>query len=333
MWKDFYINSEIKIAKLTGKITNEMYQHDLRRLVEIVDDKYSGIDVWFQKKVLPGLKEKERCAYLIYQKNQPVGSAIIKKGKETKLCSMRIAPEHRQKGIGGLLISLMVTEARSYAGKIYFTAPESTYREYKKFFDNWGFKCQGKAQIQYRQLDKELFCEADVQELWQRVIQNLDKLFDRFTLAWNPRHPDIVMSIKPEYAEEIKKKKKRVEIRRKFNKKWEGAYAMLYESHPAKGFFGEARINKVIEGSPKEIWRLFRSDLAVDETKFFQYCYGVEKVSALILSDIEIFRNSILKSQVERLLNEEIKPPQSYFGIKESTNWPTIALLNYLLLA
>jgi predicted transcriptional regulator/N-acetylglutamate synthase-like GNAT family acetyltransferase len=333
MWKDFNINSEIKIAKLTEKITNEMYRHDLKRLVEIVDDKYPGIDIWFKKKVLTGLKEKERFAYLIYRKNQPVGSAIIKKGKETKLCSMRIAPEQRQKGIGGLIMSLMGREVRGYAGKIYFTAPESTYIEYKKFFDSWGFKCLGQAGIQYRLFDKELLCEADAQELWLKVIQNLDQLFDQFTLAGNPRYPDIVMSIKPEYAKEIKKKKKRVEVRRKFNKKWEGAYAMLYASNPAQEFFGEARINKVIEDSPKEVWRLFNSELGVDENKFFQYCNGVEKVSALVFSDIEIFRNSILKSQVEILLNRELKPPQSYFGVKESTYWPTAALLNYLLLA
>lgn len=333
MWKDFNINSEIKIAKLAEKITNEMYQHDLKRLVEIVDDKYPGIDIWFKKKVLPGLKEKERFAYLIYHKNQPVGSAIIKKGEETKLCSMRIAPGQQQKGIGGLLMSLMGREVRNYAGKIYFTAPESTYIKYKSFFDNWGFQCLGEAGIQYRLFDKELHCVADAQELWYRVIQNLDKLFDQFTLVGNPKHPDIVISIKPEYAEAIKKKNKRVEIRRKFNKKWEGAYAMLYASKPAQEFFGEARISKIIEGSPNEIWRLFNSELGVDENKFFQYCYGVEKVSALVFSDIEIFRNSILKCQVEILLNQELTPPQSHFGVKESTNWPTTALLNYLLLA
>lgn len=333
MWKDFNINSEIRIAKLSEEITNRMYQRDLQRLVEIVDDSYPGIDVWFKKKVLAGLKEKERFAYLIYHKDQPVGSAIIKKGKETKLCSMRIAPEQQQKGIGGLLMSLIGREIRNYAGKIYFTAPESTYIAYKSFFDNWGFKCLGQAGIQYRLFDKELFCEADAQELWGKVIQNLDKLFDQFTMSGNPKHPDLVMSIKPEYAKEIKQKKKKVEIRRKFNKKWEGAYAMLYASHPVQEFFGEARINKVVQDSPKEIWKLFKSDIGVDESKFFQYCYGAEKINALVLSDIEIFRNGILKGQVELLLNEELRPPQSYFGVKESTKWPTTALLNYLLLA
>ncbi|MGD2086712.1 MAG: hypothetical protein PVH61_11045 [Candidatus Aminicenantes bacterium] len=47
MWKDFHINSEIKIATLAEEITNGMYQHDLKRLVEIVDDKYPGIDFIF----------------------------------------------------------------------------------------------------------------------------------------------------------------------------------------------------------------------------------------------------------------------------------------------
>jgi predicted transcriptional regulator/GNAT superfamily N-acetyltransferase len=333
MWKDFNINSEIKIAKLAEKITNGMYQKDLQRLVEIVDDQYPGIDIWFKKKVLPGLKEKERFAYLIYHRGHPIGSAIIKKGEDTKLCSMRIAPEHEHKGIGSLLMSLMGREVRNYAGKIHFTAPESTYIKYKSFFDNWGFKCLGEAGVQYRLFDKEIVCMADTQEFWNKVIQNLDKLFDQFTLVGNRKYPDIVISIKPEYADKIKIKKKKVEIRRKFNKKWEGAYAMLYASKPAQEFFGEARISKIIEDSPKEIWKLFNSDLGVDENKFFQYCYGVEKVNALVLSEIEIFRTSTLKSQIEFLLERELKPPQSYLGVRENANWPSAALLNYLLLA
>jgi predicted transcriptional regulator len=333
MWKDFHVNSEIKIAKLAEKITNEKYGNDLKRLVEIVDDKYPGIDKWFEKKVMPGLKEKERFAYLIYHKNQPIGSAIIRKGKDTKLCSMRIDPGHEYKGIGSLLMSLMGREIRSYADQIHFTIPESTYVKYKSFFDSWCFKCLGQAGIQYRLFDKEMLCMVNVNEFWNRVIQNLDKLFDQFTVVGNPKHPDLVISIKPEYADKIKSKRKKVEVRRKFNKKWEGAYAMLYASKPAQELFGEARISQVIENSPKEIWKLFNSDLGVDENSFFQYCYGVDRVSALVLSDIEIFRTGILKSQVEYLINEEIKVPQSYSGVKENTNWPTTALLNYLLLA
>ena len=108
---------------------------------------------------------------------------------------------------------------------------------------------------------------------------------------------------------------------------------MLYASKPVQEFFGEARISKVIEDSPEGIWGLFNSDLGVDKDRFFQYCYGVETVSALVLSDIEIFRTRIFKSQIEFLINQELMPPQSYSEVKENTNWPTTALLSYLLLA
>lgn len=332
MWKDFKINSNIRIVKMSEKITNEKYKYDLKKLIEIVDDKYPGIDKWFEKKVMSGLKEKERFAYLVYHKEHPIGSAIIKKGEDTKLCSMRINPKYENKGIGSLLFSLMGKEIKNYAGQIHFTAPESTYIKYKSFFDNWSFKCSGEAGIQYRLFDKEILCMGNIQDFWHKVIQNLDKLFDQFTLTGNPKHPDIVISIKPEYADKIKKRKKKVEVRRKFNRKWEGAYAMLYASNPVQEFFGEAKISKIIEGSPKEIWELFNFDLGVAEDKFFNYCHGAEKVNALILSDIEIFRNGILKNQVEFLLDQELKAPQSYAGMHEGTRWPTTALLNYLLL-
>ncbi|HLP48042.1 MAG TPA: hypothetical protein VK469_19015 [Candidatus Kapabacteria bacterium] len=176
-------------------------------------------------------------------------------------------------------------------------------------------------------------CTSDTKTLWNNVIQNLGHLFEPFSQDGNPIHPEIVLSIKPEYADKIKKRKKIVEVRRKFNKKWEGASAMLYASKPSQEFFGEARISRVIEDSPGEIWKLFKSDLGVHESMFFQYCQGTEKINALVLSDVEIFENGIQKNHIESLLNKSVIPPQSYARIIEGTNWSTTAFLNYLLLA
>ncbi|MDQ1354174.1 MAG: hypothetical protein QG657_4483 [Acidobacteriota bacterium] len=333
MWKDFQVNSDMQIIRLSGTMTNDKHIDDLKSLVEIVDDHYPGIDIWFKKKVVPGLKQTERTAFLIYYQGNPIGSAIIKKGKETKLCSMRIAPGHQKKGIGSLLMSLIGKEIIDNACEIYFTAPESTYFKFKSFFDNWGFRCGGEVGIHYRNFEKEILCTIDTKTLWNNVIQNIGRLFERFSRDGKPIHPEIVLSIKPEYADKIKKRKKIVEVRRKFNKKWEGASAMLYASNPSQEFFGEARISKVIEGSPTEIWKLFNSDLGVHESMFFQYCQGVETVNALVLSDVEIFVNGIQKNHIESLLNKSVIPPQSYARIIQGTNWSTTALLNYLLLA
>jgi len=340
MWRDTMfnsvnINSEIKIVRMGGgeRLINEKYKDDLKHLIEIIDDKYPGIDSWFKKKVMPGLKEKERFAFLVFAKDKPVGSAIIKKSGSAKLCSLRILPEYRERGIGNLLFSLLARETRAYAGSVHFTAPLTTYQESIPFFDKLGFECLGEANRQYRLFDKEVFCTVNAKDLWMNVLKHLDDMIEQFTLLGNPIHPDLVMSLKPEYAKKMKEKKKSVEIRRKFSEKWRGAYALLYASAPLQEFFGEARIDDIVEDEPNEIWKLFGSDIGVEKNKFDEYCEGKEKVSALVLSEIDIYKQSILKVQLDFLLGKELKAPQNYCAIKEGTAWPTAVSLNYLLLA
>ncbi len=340
MWKDIMfnsmnINSEIKIVKLGSgdKIINELYQKDLKQLVEMLDDDYPGIDIWYKRKVVPGLKDKERFAYLVYAKEKPVGLTIAKNVENSKLCSMRVLPEYQKKGMGYLLMSLVGRELRNFAGTVHFTAPQRIYNKNITFFDKLGFKCLGETDKQYRLFDKEILCTVGAKYLWNNILSNLDDTIQQFTLIGNPKHPDLVMSIKPEFANMIKERKKKIEIRRKFSKKWKNAYVMLYSTAPVQEFFGEAKISDIIEDEPNEIWKLFSSELGVDEKEYFEYCKGASKVNALVLSDINIYKYGILKQQLDFLLNEELKIPQSYSIIKEGTTWPTAISLSYLLLA
>lgn len=327
------INSEIKVIRVSGSLAIDKYKADLKRLVELSNDYYPGIDIWFEKKVIKGLKENERFAYIVYSGGEPIGSAIIKKGSYTKLCSLRIAPEYRMNGLGHLLMSLLGREVRVYAGKLYFTAPLSVYEESKPFFKELGYELLGSSKKQYRLFEEEISCSVKANVFWKNIVGNLPELFDKFTLVGNPTHPDIVISIRPEYADKIKKKEKKIEIRRKFNKKWKGAYAMLYASGNHKQFFGEAKIYDVIEDSPDEIWRNYHSEIGVEKSDFDKYCIGTDKICALILSEVEIYKAAIYKQQVEQLLEKEIVAPQSYCSIKEGTRWPTAVMLNHLIRA
>lgn len=327
------INPKVRVVKLENSLGIERYKDDLKLLVEFAEDYYPGIGGWYEKKVLPGLQEKERFAYIVYDEETPVGSAIIKKNDTAKLCSLRIDSDYRMDGLGSLLLSLLGREVRTFAGEVYFTAPAQVYEDNRPFFNKLGFIFLGKAHKQYRLFDDEVACSVDSITLWRNILANLPDLFERFTLVGNPKHPDIVISIKPEYAGKIKRKEKKVEVRRRFNKKWKGAYAMLYSSGTDQQFFGEAKISDVNEGSPSEIWKLYHSDIGVEKEDFDIYCKGVDKISALVLSEINIYKGGIFRKQVEQLLDKEITPPQSYCRVKEGTNWPTAVMLSHLLLA
>ena len=69
----------IKIIKLEHKISNIdpllIDQH--KTVVLEAEDLYPGIDIWYNKKVKPGLEEGERIGYLIQKNGSPVGEITL----------------------------------------------------------------------------------------------------------------------------------------------------------------------------------------------------------------------------------------------------------------
>ena len=137
--------------------------------------------------------------------------------------------------------------------------------------------------------------------------------------------------MKPAYARDVMSGRKRVEIRRRFSNKWQGAIAMLYSSRPEAALVGELKIGKVVKKSPEEIWDEYRESVGCDKDSFLAYCTGSSSVFAIHLDEVRPFRDPILRSQLEHLIEEEIRPPQSYCEVKINTVWPAAITLSHLL--
>ena len=74
------INRDLKVIKFGGDYVPppDSLGH-LATMVEECEDLYPGIDIWFKKKVVPGLKESNRVAFLVYHDDRPIGSAVVRK--------------------------------------------------------------------------------------------------------------------------------------------------------------------------------------------------------------------------------------------------------------
>jgi predicted transcriptional regulator/N-acetylglutamate synthase-like GNAT family acetyltransferase len=334
MFTELSVNRNLKIVKFGGDYVPPLDSlNHLKEMVEECEDLYPGIDIWFKKKVIPGLEEKNRSALLVYHDSRPIGAAVVRKGDDAKLCSLRVLPEEQKKGLGHLLIALVANEIRSMATQVHFTAPSKLWSELEPFFKSYGFVNHGPARDQYRLFDEELACSADFGSVWKGVVDKLPSIIENFTLNGNKAHCDLVFSIRPPFADRITKGTKRVEIRRKFSPKWKGATALLYASSPSRQFIGEAIIGDVITASPEKIWSDWKEELGCTFDEFGSYCNGAPKVSAIVFKEIKPFKDPIPQAQIEHLVQKDLKAPQSFCEVKKQTVWPTALSLSCLMRA
>lgn len=98
----------------------------------------------------------------------------------------------------------------------------------------------------------------------------------------------MLLSIKPKYAKKILKGEKIYEFR-KSRPKRDIEQIIIYASSPQKEVVGEAIIEEIIEGSPKEIWEVAKSASGISKKDFLTYFSGKQKAFAYKLKDVMIY--------------------------------------------
>jgi predicted transcriptional regulator len=311
---------KLEITRFGGDFppTRERFE-DLKSLIEQCDDLYPGIDIWYNKKVVPGLREKARTAYVLYEEERPVGATIVRVGKEAKICSLRILPEAEQKGYGTILMALAARDLRNIAESVHFTIPDHIWEEKLSFFTDYGFESRGSAGDQYRLFDRELFCQSSFWNVWLNVLKSLPKVARKVSINGLQSDYDLVMSVRPEYASMLFGGKKTVEVRRQFSDKWTGSKTLVYSSMPEGRFVGSFRIKTVVSDHPTVIWQSFGSAIGCDRKEFESYTKGKTTVHAIIIADTTKFKEPIPMTQLSRLVSSPISAPQSYGQVYEDS--------------
>lgn len=333
MKKDLIFKGNYRLVRFGGEERpNETAQSHLKQMIKECEDLYPGIEIWYNKKVEPGIVIGERDAILIYDDEVPIGSAVVRKGKNAKLCSLRIDPQHQKRGVGRLIMTLVGLELRHERPKnIHFTIPENLWIVFEEFFNDYGFKSHGPASRQYRLFDQELACSVNYEQFWKRVIETQVELEIENQLFNNQSLPDILLSIQPQYMTKILNGEKRVEIRRKFPKRWQGARVVFYASRYLQELTGEATIKEVESADPKSIWDRYGDEIGCTFEEYINYCGDKDKVSAIQFYDVLPYRYKLPKIQLEHLVRSELKPPQSYGILDNNKDWSAAIAIGSIL--
>ncbi|MBA7607985.1 hypothetical protein ES703_15157 [subsurface metagenome] len=330
------VKTNIKVVRFGGRdlIPSEVRLRHLQQLVEESEDLYPGIDVWFRRKVVPELKSRSlRSALVLYDGAEPVGAAVVRRDKDAKLCSLRIREESQARGLGSLLMSLVVAEIRlNRAEEIHFTIAAHMWEgAIGEFLKRYGFEFKGLAKTQYRRRrkkmlplfdsDPEFACSAPFSAVWRNVEEKLSEGFENFTLNGSFGDIDILLSIRPKFARQIVKGEKRVELRRRFSEKWRGARAVIYSTYPERSLVGEATVEEIITGAPDEIWEEWKDDLGCTFEEFSEYSSGKTQMYAIRLGAVIAYAVPIPISQLEFHVSGNLPVPQSYVNLKKQSKW------------
>jgi predicted transcriptional regulator len=292
---------------------------------------YPEIAKWFSRKVLPGIRQEERVAFIGYLNEKPAVSAIVKKGNNAKFCHLRVHQDLHDANLGEVFFSLMALEIRDLAKNIHFTLPESVWTEKGHFFRSFGFCSAELAETQYRLFGRELACSAAFPVVWNSVLAKIPKLADLYSFGGFSSDNQLLMSVKPEFADRIMRRKKTVELRRKFSTRWIGHRINIYSTAPVMSLVGEARICGVVANKPEAIWGRFHDQVGCSRAEFDAYVSGCAEIYAIELDDIRPYRDRFPLQQIAHLLNEKISPPQSYVTLEKNRPWAkAVSLAAYL---
>jgi len=124
---------------------------------------------------------------------------------------------------------------------------------------------------------------------------------------------NVLLSVKPKYAELIMKGSKKYEFRKViFNNKYI-EYVYIYSSSPVKKIVGIFRIGTIIEDRPLSLWNQLKGYSGMEEDEFFDYFENKKIGFAIEIKDFKRFEDPLdPKDLIPRFV-----PPQSFCYIKE----------------
>lgn len=121
---------------------------------------------------------------------------------------------------------------------------------------------------------------------------------------------DVLLAIKPEFAQKILTGTKGYEFRRSaFQDDTETDLIFLYASAPVSKIVGLFTSNRTVEASPADLWDLYGNESGInDEDRFMSYFEGVETGFAIQVDETYQFEEPIPPDAVL----DDFSPPMSF---------------------
>ena len=104
----------------------------------------------------------------------------------------------------------------------------------------------------------------------------------------------VILSIKPEYVQEIRKGTKLYEFRKgNFQFNPTNRLVFIYETTPVNKIVGSFYISKVVEDSPLILWKKLSANAGISKEAFFEYYHKSQRGIALKISKLKFFDEPI----------------------------------------
>ena len=111
---------------------------------------------------------------------------------------------------------------------------------------------------------------------------------------------DVLVSIRPYYAEKIIGGQKTVELRRRFPEEAAtGGLALIYSSSPVRAIIGYARIKDVRRLPVEQIWQEHGADACISRDDFDRYFDGLGYGFAILLAEVRKLTKQVGASDLQ----------------------------------
>jgi predicted transcriptional regulator len=122
---------------------------------------------------------------------------------------------------------------------------------------------------------------------------------------------DILISLKPQHADNLFHGKKTVELRRRRLKIAEGTRVWIYATAPTAAICGYANLVRIASGSPTQIWRSLGNQTAISREEFEEYFHARDVAYGLVLDDVMAMQPTLSLEGIRKAVND-FHPPQFY---------------------
>ena len=119
---------------------------------------------------------------------------------------------------------------------------------------------------------------------------------------------NVILSVKPRFAEAIIEGKKRYEFRKSMFERENVGQVYIYSTSPVSKIVGSFEVEDIIEDSPEGIWETCHRHAAISEDEFFRYFNGAATAFAIKIAHMQGFAIPLDPCS----LFEDFRPPQSF---------------------
>jgi predicted transcriptional regulator len=129
---------------------------------------------------------------------------------------------------------------------------------------------------------------------------------------------DIVISVQRKFVERIIAGKKAAELRRRAPRIQPGCRVWIYTKAPEAMISVCVTVDRVVKGTPREIWRTHQATLGVSYDEFEAYFGDTEVGCAIFFNEVEDVSPGVGLSEI-RSRSKGFHPPQFFKRLEEGS--------------